>query len=44
MVEPTHLVLNPKFETSIVFMTNYSFSIRRHFHRQRDALGDDDQD
>jgi hypothetical protein len=42
MVEPTHPVSNPRFETSIVFTTNYSFSIRRYFHRQRDALGDDD--
>jgi hypothetical protein len=36
----THPGLNLSFDMSITFMTNYSFSGRRHPRRQRDTLGD----
>jgi hypothetical protein len=39
VVELIYPVLNPKFDMSVVFMTNYSFSGRRRPHQQRDALG-----
>jgi hypothetical protein len=40
VVELTHSVLNPRFDMSVVFMTNYFFSGRRCPHQQRDTLAD----
>jgi hypothetical protein len=38
MVELTYPGSNPKFDMSVVFMTNYFFSGRRRPHRQRGTL------
>jgi hypothetical protein len=35
-----HPDLNSKFNMGITFMANYSFSGRRHLHRQRATLSD----
>jgi hypothetical protein len=40
MVELTYSDLNFRFNISVIFMTNYSFSERRRTHQQRGALGD----
>jgi hypothetical protein len=40
MVKLIHPVLNSRFDMSIIFIANYSFSGRRRLYRQRDALGD----
>jgi hypothetical protein len=40
VVELTHTDLNPRFDISVVFIANYSFSGRRRPRRQRVALGD----
>jgi hypothetical protein len=40
VVELTHLDLNSRFDMSVVFTANYSFSGRRRPRRQQDALGD----
>jgi hypothetical protein len=40
VVELAHSGLNPKFDISVAFTTNYSFSEWRRLHRQRCALGD----
>jgi hypothetical protein len=40
LVELTHTCLNLRFDMSVAFTANYSFSGRRRPHRQRDALGD----
>jgi hypothetical protein len=39
-VELIHTGLNSKFDMSVTFMANYSFSERRRPHQQRYALGD----
>jgi hypothetical protein len=40
VVKLTHPGSNSSFDIGVVFMTNYSFSGRRHLRRQRDTLGD----
>jgi hypothetical protein len=40
VVELIHSGSNIIFDMGVVFMANYSFSWRRHLHRQRDALSD----
>jgi hypothetical protein len=40
VVELTHLNSNPRFDMGAAFTANYSFSERRHPHRQRCTLGD----
>jgi hypothetical protein len=40
VVELTHPGLNTKFDISVAFTANYSFSGRRRLRRQRCALGD----
>jgi hypothetical protein len=40
VVELTHPDLNPRFKIDVTFITNYSFSRRRHPRRQRVTLGD----
>jgi hypothetical protein len=40
VVELIHLGLNPKFDMSVVFTANYSFSGRRRPRRQRVIFGD----
>jgi hypothetical protein len=40
VVELTHLGSNLRFDMSVIFTANYSFSGRRRLYRQRDTLGD----
>jgi hypothetical protein len=40
VVKLTYSDSNPKFNMSVVFMANYSFSGRRYPRRQRDTLSD----
>jgi hypothetical protein len=40
VVELTHSCFNPRFNMSVAFIINYSFSEWRCPRRQRDALGD----
>ena len=40
VVKLTHPGLNPRFDMSVAFTANYSFSGRRRLRRQGDALGD----
>jgi hypothetical protein len=40
VVKLTHPDSNPRFDMSVAFTTNYSFSSRRRPRRQRDALDD----
>jgi hypothetical protein len=40
VVELIHTDSNTKFDMSVIFMTNYSFSGRRVLRRQRDDLSD----
>jgi hypothetical protein len=40
VVKLIHSNLNTKFDMSVVFTVNYSFSRRQRFHRQRDTFGD----
>jgi hypothetical protein len=40
VVKLIHLGSNTRFDMSVTFMANYSFSERRRPRRQRDTLGD----
>jgi hypothetical protein len=40
VVKLTHPGSNPRFDIYVIFMTNYSFSERRHPHRQQCTLDD----
>jgi hypothetical protein len=40
VVKLTHSDLNSRFNMSIIFTVNYSFSVRRRLYQQRGALND----